>query len=236
MPRAARQPAQRYVFDREAVRRVDQTATEQYHIPGIVLMENAARALAAEALDMLGDRPLDQATVLILCGGGNNGGDGYALARHLHNAGVRVVLAPLVTPREGGDASVNARICRRLGLSEVDPAELDGGGEADLVVDALLGTGLTEPVRGTALQAIQWINRTGKPVLAVDLPSGLDCNTGQPLGDAVRAQRTVSFVGLKRGFLHPVAASYTGRVIIGDIGAPRELVEQLGEAVAGADF
>ena len=108
----------RYILDRESVRAIDRAATDEYGVPGIVLMENAARGLAAETLDLLAggtSRPM----TLILCGSGNNGGDGYALARHLHNAGVQPVLAALAAPRAGSDAAVNRDICRAIGLAEI---------------------------------------------------------------------------------------------------------------------
>jgi NAD(P)H-hydrate epimerase len=221
------------VLDRRSVREVDRAAIADYGIPGIVLMENAARALADEAIRMLataGCKPgRTPGSVLIVCGPGNNGGDGYASARHLHNHGVAVTLAPIGEPREGSDAAVNARIGRlmNLPLVRLDDAAL---GERDLIIDALLGTGLERPVEGEAASAIAWMNRAGVPVLAADVPSGLDCDTGRALGDAVRAARTVTFVALKPGFLVPSSRAYTGDVVVADIGAPRELIERLARA------
>ncbi|MCP3904201.1 MAG: NAD(P)H-hydrate epimerase [Planctomycetes bacterium] len=213
-----------YVLDRDAVRAVDRAAIEEYRIPGIVLMENAARALAAVALRMLDPG----ATALIVCGSGNNGGDGWALARHLHNAGARPVVAALGEPRGEGDAGVNRAICGAMGVEEVDIDRLDEHRAAGLVVDAIFGTGLTRPVEGRAAQVIAWINAGVAPVLAVDIPSGLDGDSGVPLGVAVRATETVTFVGMKPGFLVSGADAWTGTVTIGDIGAPRELTERFG--------
>jgi len=214
-------------FTRENVRAVDQAAIDQYAIPGVLLMENAARALFHVALDMLGGR--DRAA-LILCGPGNNGGDGFAIARFLHNAGVGVRVVTSQPLRDyTGDAAINARIAHRMGIP-IEPAsdhpELPAAG---LVVDALLGTGLTTAPRGVVARLIDAINAHPAPTLAVDLPSGLDCDTGQPLGACVRAERTVTFVGLKAGFASEESRAYTGVVSVGDIGAPRELVERLGE-------
>ena len=216
-----------YILDRASVRAVDRAAIDEYGIPGIVLMENAARGLAAEALNMLGDR-VQGAEVLVICGSGNNGGDGYALARHLHNAGARPVLAALGAPRLGTDAAVNRAICQRMGLAIAGPDSLDDHSDARLVVDALFGTGLDRPVEGRAAEVIDWINAAGRPVLAVDVPSGLDCDTGRPLGRAVRAKATVTFVARKPGLVEPPGLDYAGRVTVADIGAPRALVERLG--------
>ncbi len=215
------------LFDRQSVRAVDRAAIEEYGIPGIVLMENAARSLAAEALKMLATQR-SPATVLIICGSGNNGGDGYALARHLHNAGCLPILVSLGEPAPGTDASVNCEICRKLALRERAPDAPDLLADADLIVDAIFGTGLARPVKGAAAEMIERINAAEAPVLAVDVPSGLDCDTGRELGAAVKATRTVTFVGPKSGFGEPGARQYTGTVVVADIGAPVELVERFG--------
>ncbi len=217
-----------YVLDRESVRAVDRAAIDEYGIPGIVLMENAARGLAAEAVAMLRGAEHEPPQVLIICGRGNNGGDGYALARHLHNAGVAPVLAPLGEPRGESDAGINDAICRRMGIRRIALDQLDGCAKADLVVDAIFGTGLDRPTSGEAARVIDWINDAGRPVLAVDVPSGLDCDTGRPLGTAVRATRTVTFVGLKPGLVQLHAAPLVGEVVVVDIGAPVELTHRFG--------
>ncbi len=105
-------------------------------------------------------------------------------------------------------------------------------GDADLIVDAIFGTGLARPVRGAAAEMIERINAAEAPVLAVDVPSGLDCDTGRALGTAVKATRTVTFVGPKSGFFEPGARRYTGTVVVADIGAPVELVERFGRQPA----
>jgi len=215
-----------YVLSREAVRSVDRGAIDDYGIPGIVLMENASRALAKAALEMLGGRR--GKLVLVICGSGNNGGDGWALARHLHNAGMRVVVAAMGEPRSADDAGVNCAVCRKMGIEEVGVDRLEAYGSADLIVDAIFGTGLDREVKGSALEVIEWINGTGRPVLAVDVPSGLDCDTGRPLGASVKARRTVSFVGYKPAFGVLEAQGYVGEVEVGEIGVPIELVERFG--------
>jgi NAD(P)H-hydrate epimerase len=226
------------VFDRESVRQVDRAAIEEFGIPGIVLMENAARGLARETLDMLDETSGRASLVLIFCGAGNNGGDGYALARDLHNAGVDVAIVPVGEPREESDAGVNCRICQRIGIQEIalgDVDQFDRRYEPDLIVDAIFGTGLDRAVTGETARAIHWINTSGRPVLAVDVPSGMDCNTGKPLGGesgaVVKATKTVTFVGLKSGFDGLDAQKLLGEVAVVDIGAPPELLERFGHEV-----
>ena len=214
---------------RAQVREVDRRAIQDYHVPGVVLMENAARAVTDAAVEML--RGVRDPRVIIVCGGGNNGGDGMAVARHLHNRFVDVTIAlaaDVATLR--GDARVNWEIVQamRLDTESIHDGNvaLDSGG--DLIIDALYGTGLSAPPREP--RYLEMINRLAAPVLAVDLPSGLDCDTGQPLSvHCVRAARTVTFVAEKTGFANPLARQYLGQVTVGDIGCPRGLIE----AVAG---
>jgi NAD(P)H-hydrate epimerase len=220
-----------YLLDRDSVRAVDRAATEEFGIPGIVLMENASRGLAATANCILERLCAWPATVLIICGHGNNGGDGYALARHLHNSGHRPVLVPLGAPSAGSDAAINRDICRRISLPERSAEELDSIEGVDLVVDAIFGTGLDREVAGVAAQVIRWINRGAGPVLAVDTPSGLDCDTGKPLGATVRADTTVTFVGPKPGFSELDAQPFVGDVVVADIGVPIEVVRRYGRPV-----
>jgi NAD(P)H-hydrate epimerase len=185
-------------------------------------MENAGRG-AAEMLLGLGVR----GTVAICCGKGNNGGDGLVIARHLdlHKFPVRVHLT--VPPNElTGDAAVNCHIVERSGIPIV--SGMQGLENADWIVDALLGTGLAGAVRQPFLTAIEMINRQSRKVLAVDIPSGLDCDTGKPLGTAVRADHTVTFAAPKIGFQNPAAQPWLGQVHVVDIGAPRSLIASYG--------
>jgi NAD(P)H-hydrate epimerase len=216
------------VFDRISGRAVDRDAVERYGIPGIVLMENAARGLLDVTLAMKAAGP-----VVICCGPGNNGGDGYAMGRHLDNRGVEVLLVAIGTPRPGTDAAVNREICVRMGLRCVDRAQA-GAAPAGLLVDAILGTGLDRPVHGETAEWIDWLNGRDTATLAVDVPSGLDCDTGAPLGVAVRADRTATMVGWKPGFLAEGAAAYTGDVVVVDIGAPRRLLVEHGRPRSSA--
>ncbi len=216
------------------MRAVDRAAIQEYGIPGIVLMENAARGLTTEALAMLHEVRTKPPAVLIVCGAGNNGGDGYALGRHLHNAGIDPRFIALGEPKPGTDAAVNRGICRKIALREVPLDEIGSlMGEADLIIDAIFGTGLDRPVTGQSAKIIERINATGRPVLAVDVPSGLDCDTGQPLGATIRAARTVTFVAMKPGLAEPAAREFVGEVVVADIGAPIDLLRRFGRPAPG---
>lgn len=225
-----------YVLSRAATRKVDQAAVDQFGIPSIALMENASRAVAAETLRVLEaiDRPAGSA--LVICGGGNNGGDGYAAARHLHNAGCAAALLPVSGPKPDSDAAVNAQICQAIGLPMHDADDLASSIEnADVVVDAIFGTGLDRDVTGQAAHVIAALNEFQKPVVAVDVPSGLDCETGRVLGECVRARVTVTFVALKPGFLVEQAQPMIGAVAIAGIGVPREIIPKLGSPAESLD-
>lgn len=206
-------------LSRQQVREVDRRAIEEFGIPGIVLMENAARGVADVAQRML----CGGAKALILCGGGNNGGDALAAARHLHIRGVQVQLMLTTDPqRYRGDALVNWNITRAMKLPwRSAEAGLIRQADADLILDGIFGTGLIQPPRPPFDELVSAVEKSGRPVLAIDLPSGLDCDTGMPLGSCIRATTTVTFVAEKLGFSNPAAQQYTGKVIVVDIGCPR---------------
>ncbi len=224
-------PRELLVFDRRAVRAVDRAAIDEFGIPGIVLMENAARGLADRAMQMLESSP-GAHRVLIVCGSGNNGGDGYAVARHLHSRRVEVAIASLGHPNEKSDADINRGICERMRLPIVDASQLRDADDFALIIDAIFGTGLDRDVSGGAARVIQWINNAERPVLAVDVPSGMDCDSGRALGACVRATSTVTFVGLKPGYLELDAQKLLGEVVVADIGVPQELLVRFGRRVA----
>jgi NAD(P)H-hydrate epimerase len=210
---------------REQVRDVDRRAIEDFGMLGLVLMENAGRN-SAELLRTLGIN----GPVAICCGKGNNGGDGFVIARHLENAGVDVRVLLCVSPASLiGDARTNLNILEQGHTPIIVPpfdwkTELAG---SDWVVDALLGTGTQGTIREPFVSAINAINSSGCKVYGVDLPSGFDCDTGQPLGVCVRANHTATFVARKVGFDHPGSTAWTGTVHVIDIGVPRLLLESL---------
>lgn len=221
---------------RDEVRALDRRAIEQHGVPGVVLMENAGRGASELAVRLW---PAAR-RVAILCGPGNNGGDGFVIARHLELAGreVRVLLAT-APGRFTGDAATMLDIVSRSGIPHVD---LSGAAadawraalaDADLVVDALLGTGAVGPPRGTLATAITAVadramGERPPAVLAIDLPSGLDADTGAAAGACVRADATATFVAPKRGFDAPGVAAFTGTVHVVGIGAPRALLAAFG--------
>lgn len=217
-------------MSRDQVRAFDRWAIEQMGIPGAVLMENAGRNAAACLAGLL---PAGRAgRVVIFCGSGNNGGDGFVMARHLANrkTAVTVVLCG-GRDRIRGEAQTHLQIVEAMGLP-IEP--LDGSGDilarvrrltdgADWLVDALLGTGLSGQVKETMAELICAINASGVPVFAVDIPSGLDCDAGIPLPICIQAEATVTFAAVKKGFAEtPECRQTTGPVYLASIGiAPR---------------
>ena len=207
---------------RDQTRDFDRHAIEDFGIPALVLMENAGRG-TADVMTALGVH----GPVAICCGKGNNGGDGLVIARHLANRSVAVKCLLFARPDElSEDAAVQWHITRRMGLpAEVwpDPAideprltvALAG---VEWVVDALFGTGLKGPMRSPFDRIARIINAASAQVLAVDIPSGLDTDTGLPMGETVRAHHTVTFVAPKMGFQNPAAAAWLGQVHVADIG------------------
>jgi hydroxyethylthiazole kinase-like uncharacterized protein yjeF len=216
------------IVTREEMRAIDRWAIEMVGIPSIVLMENAGRGLAEIVKERLRGRAGDG--ILVVCGAGNNGGDGFVAARHLANAGLRVALAlagPEAAFDRPGDAGVTYRVVRALAL----PCRaVSSGGDlramardSSCVVDALFGTGLTRPVEGLHRELIEAINGAGCEVVAVDIPSGLDADSGRPLGAAVRAAATATMAFPKAGFFVADGPSCCGAVQVVDIGIPRDV-------------
>lgn len=211
------------------MREIDRRAMEDYGLPGLVLMENAGSAAAAAA-ERLWRAAGATGPLLVLCGPGNNGGDGLVIARRLHNQGlpVRALLAA-AADRLQGDAAQNYRLAQRFGvplLERPTPAALRRAvREAGLVVDALLGTGLTGPVRGEMSRLLSLLNAEARLVLAVDLPSGINSETGAVMGTAVRADLTVTFGLAKVGMYCYPGRAYCGEIEVADISLPRALLE-----------
>lgn len=226
-----------YLTRRQA-QSLDERAVKDYGMSSLVLMENAGRG-CADVLCRLGI----EGPVVICCGRGNNGGDGFVLARHLDLRGYPVDVwmadeGPLGTP----DAATNLQILRKAGIavrSWNDGQRMDewqrNVERADWIIDALLGTGVRGAPRPPFDQWIEAINEAACRKLAIDLPSGLDCDEGTAAGVAVRADHTCTFVAPKAGCTNPDASAYTGKIHVVDIGAPRQLVDDVlgGDVAAG---
>ncbi len=218
----------------DQMREMDRITIEELGVPGVVLMEVAGRGAAELVADLapslLGWR------VAVICGAGNNGGDGYVVARHLAFWGAEVtvfLLAP--EDRVRGDARVNYDIIQRMGLPmrwlTEDPLPedlLEQFAEYDCLVDALLGTGLSSDVRGRYHTVIDAMNAAHTLTVAVDIPSGLSSDTGQPLGIAVEADATATFACSKIGLITHPGAEFAGDVRVVDIGIPTDLTDRLG--------
>lgn len=239
--RFSHEPPVTLTFSRAGVRSLDRAAAEELAIPGVILMENAAAALEA-AYCQQADPALD-ATAIILAGPGNNGGDGFALARRLAVRGVRTITALAFDPaRAKGDAATNLTIIQRMGLSIItlSTGRIEQAlaphcnAKRTVVIDALLGTGADREPRGLIAEAIAWANASrsaGAFVMAVDIPSGLDCDAGQPLGaSVVHADLTITLAGMKRGLLAPESRRWSGDVLVGDIGVPPALLRRFADA------
>jgi NAD(P)H-hydrate epimerase len=232
-----------YIFTAAQSRELDRLCVSEFAIPSIVLMENAALGIASVARDQI--KGVEDPCVLIFCGPGNNGGDGLATARHLANDGTAVSIVISARPEKySGDAKTNLEIAARMGIPIVcaEPLAREAArkaraelGDPDLVIDALLGTGIDRPASGIVGELIQTINAyraEGVPILSVDVPSGLDADAGGPAGgpegQVVTADVTVALLGLKPGYLTLAAQPFLGDCLVAGIGAPRALIERLG--------
>ena len=213
----------------EQMRDLDRRAIQERGIPGLTLMENAGRAVA-EAAARIAEHSADR-PIVIICGTGNNGGDGFVAARHLTEMG-RKVQVLLVGARNavGGDAEANLLRLHEVGVSATEVTEAEPVAvachRAGLVVDAILGTGLSGKVHGLIGEVIDAVKTCGCRVLAVDVPSGLDADTGEPLGLAVQAEETVTMGLPKIGMIQYPAADACGEVIVDSIGFPEDLLNR----------
>lgn len=219
---------------RDQVRSLDREAIERYCIPSLVLMENAGRA-CAELLARLGVA----GRVLVVCGKGNNGGDGLVVARHLDSWGYEVLVAYCDEPEQfTAETACQFRMIQSAGIAvERWLPETAGGWDRyirniDWCVDAVLGTGTRGPPRSPYAELIRWMNQLPVRRLAVDLPSGLDADTGQAYDPTVVADVTCTFVAWKEGFANPEAAPYLGKIYTASIGVPRELLAAYGLGTA----
>jgi len=224
---------------------LDRRAIEVYGIPALILMENAGRAVADEAIKSLHSGHLSDVTVL--CGPGNNGGDGLVAARHLFNHRIKVKIFYFGNIKKaltrGGETGTNLNIalkmkipvrqvqiseCRMRDLKSVPHgmvATIISRLSSGLIIDALFGIGLNRPLEEPFLTLINGINALKRPVVAVDIPSGLDADKGVPLGAAIIATKTITLAAPKTGLAKPSARRYVGQLIVADIGIPNFLVK-----------
>ena len=218
------------IYSAAQVRELDRRASAELGVPSFELMSRAG----AEAFRLLRGRWPDARAIVVLCGAGNNAGDGLVLARHAKRRGPRIrVLAVAPPERLKGDAKRALDECVAAGITIERFAGIERPADAgrSIVVDALLGIGADRPLTGDFAAAVAAANALGAPILALDIPSGLHADTGLPLGCAIRATATVTFVGLKQGLYLGRACDYTGDIALADLGLPKGLAHDLEPAL-----
>ena len=215
-------PLPEKLYSAEAVARLDRRAINEFGIPGYTLMRRAGQAV----FNALRLHFPEAGTVLVLCGAGNNAGDGYVLARLALTHGLKVRVVSMIDPvKLQGDAGQAWRHWEECG--ETERYRDDTTIEADVIVDALLGTGLTREVEGLWKNLIDGVNRSTIPVISVDIPSGLNANTGVVSGVSICARLTVSFIGLKKGMFTASGKTCSGKVIFDGLDIPPEVYESV---------
>src|SRR5690349_10703518 len=228
------------ILTAEQMREVDRLTTERYHVPSVLLMENAAARTVESIEQRFG--AMSGRRALVVCGKGNNGGDGAAVARLLTIKGAAVDLLLLGRVDDArGDAGSNFEIVRALAASstQLRLIEIESSEQwrdaltahpPDVVIDAIFGTGLARPAAGLFAEAIEQINTLGEraPVVAVDVPSGVASDSAELIGPAVRARLTVTFTAPKVANVLPPACEASGALIVGHIGSPDELIDACG--------
>lgn len=214
---------------------IDRRARDKYGIPTLLLMENAAHGILRVIEDTFG--PVTNRNITLICGKGNNGGDGLAAARLLHNRGARVQIFLLAKQEElKGDAQTNLDIALKMGIDVQGRGSRTGSydiwsvrnaiNHSHVIVDAIFGTGLSSQVKGEYLDIIELINNSNRPVVAVDIPTGINSDTGEIMGGAVRATATVTFGIPKRGHILYPGSDFTGKLHVVDISIPDAAIEE----------
>src|SRR5437762_9162486 len=221
------------VLNSAQMREADRRTIEEIGIPSLVLMENAGRQVVAAIESVHGE--LLERRVAVLCGRGNNGGDGFVVARTLVQRGVEVsvfVIGGVADVR--GDARTNLEILGRLGLTIVEISDSQAWelhfseiGQCSLIIDAIFGTGLNAPLSGLLETVVADVNASGIPVVAIDLPSGLSADSHEPIGDSIEAGMTVTLAAPKLPLVLPPAETRAGVIVIADIGIPGLVIEAL---------
>ena len=216
------------VVSAKEIQRLDTVAIKHYGVPSIALMENAGRAVADAVIQRL-QRKRKQ-DVCVVCGTGNNAGDGFVAARHLFNAEIRTRIFLVGKASQlKSDAAVNYKILKKLKypikeIRKVDQKILEIISQAGIVIDAIFGVGLNRRVEDPFKTIIEALNRSAKHIVAVDVPSGLNATTGDIYGVCVKAKETVTFSLPKKGFYKKMGPRVTGKVIVADIGIPRKII------------
>src|SRR6266566_620615 len=221
------------VLNSAQMREADRRTIDEIGIPSLVLMENAGRQVVAAMEAMHGE--LLERQVAVLCGHGNNGGDGFVVARTLMQRGVSVSLFLMGRVADvRGDARTNLEILGRLGLTVVEIADGQAWelhfseiGDCTLIVDAIFGTGLNAPLSGLMESVVADVNASGIPVVAVDLPSGLSADSHEPIGDSIEAAMTVTLAAPKLPLVLPPAETRAGDIVIADIGIPSDILDTI---------
>ncbi|MCB4790927.1 MAG: NAD(P)H-hydrate epimerase [Elusimicrobia bacterium] len=201
------------------MRSIDATAINKYGIPAGILMENAG---IETAKDIIKTRKYISKPVAVFCGSGNNGGDGLVVARHLfnNNFNVEIFLAkPAVAFKT--DSLINYNSAKKLGIKIRKYSKAIDLSKYGLIVDALLGTGTKGEITGIHKEIIEKINLSKKPVISIDIPSGLDADSGKTLGAAVKALKTITIGFVKKGLVTKAAKPYVGKLTVAGIGLPR---------------
>ncbi|MDD4168756.1 MAG: NAD(P)H-hydrate dehydratase [Desulfotomaculaceae bacterium] len=214
------------------MKKLDQLTIEEYGVPGLVLMENAGRQVVEVIRQVLGN--VRGKVVTVFVGKGNNGGDGFVIARHLSNMGAEVKVLALADVKEiKGDAAVNLEIWQKMGQGVYSLHQIDGINivrlvlmNTDLIVDAIYGTGFHGKMRERVGRIVEVLNGSGKPIVAVDIPSGLEADTGRAHGPCIQAAHTVTFALPKLGLILEPGADYAGELHVADISIPPALIEK----------
>lgn len=213
------------------IQELDKLAIEKYGIPSLVLMETAGRAVAQEVIKQV--KRIRDPHACVICGLGNNAGDGFVIARHLINAGIKTSVFLIGEgSRLKHDAAVNYQALKKIKhpVKEVGTKRalsLEGIEKSDIIVDAIFGVGLNRDILGPFKNVIEAINKSGKKVISVDTPSGLDGTSGKIYGICVRADVTVTFTFAKTGFFKNQGSRHVGKVVVADIGIPLALQEKM---------
>lgn len=222
-----------YLVTANEMQQIDRETIDTFGIPGMVLMENAGRGATRFLLESFPD--IAGKKVAVMAGRGNNGGDGFVMARYLSQRGIRVVVCVLASKdKVGGDAGANLRLLQPLGVPLIEIPDIDAFSKQqtflrhqDIWIDAILGTGLKSDVKDFLSRVISFINQLNKPVFAVDIPSGLNSETGQPCGICIKAHATATFAFPKIGHMVYPGAHFTGQLRVVDIGIPNSTVAQI---------